>query len=72
MKREDLKLSIEGMHCDGCVRRVTVALAGVAGVEVGSVEVGSAKVTFDPGQWDAGEIAGAVDRIGFAAHVEGC
>jgi copper chaperone len=71
MKRENLKLSIEGMHCDGCVRRVTVALAGVGGVEVGSVDVGSAEVTFDPEQLNPGEIASAVNRIGFAARVEG-
>src|SRR6266699_701738 len=29
-----LTLSIEGMHCEGCVRRVTAALQGVKGVEV--------------------------------------
>ena len=70
MEREGLKLSSEGMHCDGCVRRVTAALMRVLGVEVGSVEVGWAEVTFDPGHMNAGEIAAAIDRIGFAARVE--
>jgi len=70
MMRKGLNLLIEGMHCDACVRRVTAALARVAGVEVGSVEVGSAEVTFDPGQMNAGEIAGAVNRIGVAARGE--
>jgi copper chaperone len=65
-----LTLSIEGMHCGGCVRRVTTALQGVRGVELGAVEVGSARVTVDSAQTSAEEIVAAVDRIGFSAHVE--
>ena len=65
-----LKLSIEGMHCEGCVRRVTAALQSVKGVELGSVDVGSAQMSFDPDQASANEIAGSVNRIGFSAHVE--
>jgi copper chaperone len=68
--RKELTLSIEGMHCEGCVRRVTAALQGVEGVEVGSVEVGSAQTTFDTSQRSAEEIAAAVNRIGFSARVE--
>jgi copper chaperone CopZ len=67
--RDVLTLSIEGMHCGGCVGRVTTALQGVKGVEVCSVEVGSAEMTFDPDQANAAEIAAAVDRIGFSARV---
>ncbi len=70
MAQETLRLSIEGMHCGGCVRRVTGALQGVHGVEVGSVEVGSAEMRFDPGRTNVEEIAGALDRIGFAARIE--
>jgi copper chaperone CopZ len=65
-----LKLSIEGMHCGGCVHRVTNALQGVDGVEVGSVAVGSAQMTFDPNQTSAEEIAAAVTRIGFSTQIE--
>ena len=68
--RDSLTLSIEGMHCGGCVRRVTTALEGVKGVELGSVAVGSAQMTFDPNRVSVEEIAAAVDRIGFSAHVE--
>jgi copper chaperone len=68
--RDSLTLAIEGMHCGGCVRRVTAALQGVHGVELGSVEVGSAQMTFDPGQASAEEIAAAVNRIGFSARSE--
>jgi copper chaperone len=65
-----LTLSIEGMHCEACIRRVTAALQGVKGVEVDSVEVGSARTTFDPNQASAEEIAAAVNGIGFSARVE--
>jgi copper chaperone len=68
--RDSLTLSIEGMHCGGCVRRVTTALEGVKGVELGSVEVGSAQMTFDPNRVSVEEIAAAVDRIGFSARAE--
>jgi copper chaperone len=68
--RNALTLSIEGMHCGGCVHRVTTALQGVDGVKVGSVEVGSAQMTFDANQASAEEIAATVNRIGFSAQVE--
>jgi copper chaperone CopZ len=64
-----LRLSIEG-HCGGCVNRVTAALQGVKGVELGSVEVGSAQMIFQPEQTSAEQIAAAVNRIGFSARVE--
>jgi copper chaperone CopZ len=67
--QDKLTLSIEGMHCGGCIRRVTAALEGVNGVEVGSVEVGSAQLNFDPEQISADQIADAVNRIGFSARV---
>ncbi len=68
---ENMKLEIEGMHCGACVRRVTNALAEVNGVRVDSVEIGSAKVSFDPAAIVPEQIAAAVERIGFKAHIEG-
>ena len=65
-----LKLSIEGMHCGGCVRRVKTALQGFKGVELGPVEVGSAEMIFHPVQASAEEIAAAVNRIGFTARIQ--
>lgn len=67
---DTLKLSIEGMHCGACVRRVTTALEAVPGVQVGTVEVGSAKLAFDPEEATAQEVAAAVDGIGFPARIE--
>jgi copper chaperone len=68
--QDTLKLSIEGMHCGACVRRVTTALEAVPGVQVGAVEVGSAKLAFNPEEATAQEIAAAVDGIGFPARIE--
>jgi copper chaperone len=65
-----ISLSIEGMHCEACVRRVTNALNSVEGVRADSVKVGSANVTFNPETVKPEQIAAAVDRIGFTAHVE--
>ena len=42
-------LTIDGMHCGACVRRVAQALAGVKGARVHSVEIGEAKVMAEPG-----------------------
>ena len=67
---EKLTLSIDGMHCGGCVRRVTTALERVKGVAVGSAEVGSVQMAFDPNQASVDEIAAAVNRIGFSARVK--
>jgi copper chaperone len=64
------KLSIEGMHCDACVRRVTNALNGVEGVRVESVEVDSANVVFDAATVAPEQIAAVVNRIGFTAYIE--
>jgi copper chaperone len=65
-----IKLSIEGMHCGACERRVRTALAGVDGVEVESVEVGSAQVKFDAAKTSAQAITAAVERVGFTAQVD--
>jgi copper chaperone len=70
LMQNNLRLSIEGMHCGGCVRRVTAALQGVKGVELGPVEAGSAEMTFHPEQASAEEIAAAVNRIGFTARIQ--
>lgn len=66
--QEQLKLAIDGMHCEGCVRRVTAALAQVPGAEVEKVEVGSAQVHFDTEKASPKELIDAVNRIGFTAR----
>lgn len=68
MTTQDLKLTIDGMHCGACVRRVTVALQKVEGVEVEKVDVGSAQVKFDADKTSKEEVVDAVNGIGFAAR----
>ena len=68
--QQTMKLSIEGMHCGACVKRVTNALSAVPGVQVESVDVGLAKVGYDAASVQPEQVAAAVDRIGFKAHVE--
>ena len=67
--RNQVSLRIEGMHCDGCVRRVTSALKGVSGVEVSKVDVGSAAVSYDPSITAPESIVAAIEKIGFTAKV---
>lgn len=65
-----LDLTIEGMHCGSCVRRVTLALQKVEGIEAPTVhvEIGSASVNYDEEQATQQEIVDAVNGIGFTAH----
>jgi copper chaperone CopZ len=63
-----LNLKIEGMHCGGCVRRVTAALSGVKGAEVKDVQIGAAKVEFDSAVTNPAAIAKAINDIGFKAN----
>ena len=60
-------IKVEGMHCDGCVKRVTSALSKVPSVEMESVEIGAAHVRYDPAVTSPDSIAKAVDAIGFTA-----
>jgi copper chaperone CopZ len=65
-----VKLKIEGMHCEGCARRVTQALNALGGVQVEAVEVGSACVVLDPARTSPERVAAAVNDIGFKACAE--
>lgn len=64
-----LNLSLTGMHCGSCVRRVTMALQAVPGVQVESVEVGSARITYNPAEAAPEEILASIGRIGFQASI---
>lgn len=64
---KEVTLKIDGMHCDGCVRRVKAALGKLEGVRIEHVEVGSAKVAYDPASQTPAGIAAAVTGIGFTA-----
>lgn len=65
-----LNLAITGMHCGACVRRVTVALEKIQGVQIGAVEIGSARLEYDPAQADPTLIMASIEKIGFSAAKE--
>ena len=63
----DLTLSIQGMHCGACVRRVTQQLQQIPGVKPQEVNVGSARVAYDPREASPAVMVAALDRAGFKA-----
>jgi copper chaperone len=60
-----MKLAIEGMHCDACVRRVQKAILSVDGAQAPQVVVGSATVSVDPKREDL--VLEAVRKAGYQA-----
>jgi copper chaperone CopZ len=62
-----IELAIDGMHCDGCVRRVSEALKKIPGVTTEKVEVGKASLKIDDGKEPV--ILAALEDIGFDARV---
>lgn len=60
-----VELKIEGMHCDGCVRRVTALLKKVDGAVVEEVVVGAAKVSLNPETATHADLVRAVESGGF-------
>ncbi len=53
---------IEGMHCDGCVRRVKASLEKLPGVKVEEVVVGKAVLR---GSTETEPVRGAIEKLGF-------
>ena len=67
---EQTTLSIEGMSCGHCVKRVTAALSGVAGVVVEEVAVAKARVSFDPQRTNPAALAKVVENAGYMATTQ--
>jgi copper chaperone len=61
-----MKLAIEGMHCQACVRRVQSAIVGVEGAKAQQVEIGSAVVSVDPKREET--VLDAVRKAGYEAR----
>jgi len=61
-----ITLTIEGMHCGACVRRVTQALQRVPGATVEEVRVGGARVQAE----DSAPLIAALAKAGYPAHAE--
>lgn len=61
-------LQIKGMTCEHCVRAVTKALQGVAGVDNVSVDLGAGRARVD-GPADPASLVNAVEKQGYEASV---
>jgi copper chaperone CopZ len=62
-----MNISIEGMHCQACVKRVRMALEKVEGVAVRDVTIGSAVVDGDVQQQAAA--LEAIQKAGYQPHI---
>ena len=62
-------LGIEGMHCEGCVNRLTKVLKGLDGVEDAKVSLQNknAEIEYDDDKLELDDIEQAVSDAGFEA-----
>ncbi len=61
------KLAIDGMHCDGCVRRVKKILERAGAKNVTEVTIGSA--TLDASAEEVGALVEQLGKEGYPARV---
>lgn len=62
-------LEVEGMHCAACVKHVTKALEGVAGVSAVAVELEAERAVVE-GSADASALTAALKDAGYPATVD--
>ena len=68
---EKLKLTIEGMTCEHCVRAVRGRLERTPGVNVGVVQIGTVDLDYDPSKTNVDDIELAIADEGYTAFVPG-
>ena len=66
---ESVKLTIEGMSCEHCVRAVKNRLTATPGVMVDEVGIGSARLRYDPAKTNVDEIEEVIADEGYTAFV---
>ncbi len=69
MAEQQIKLSVTGMTCASCSRRVEKALGKLEGVSTASVNLSSeqATVCFDPSQVDGRQMLDTVEKAGYGS-----
>ena len=67
MATQNITLSVSGMHCSSCVRRIERALGVTQGVSSVKVDMigGKASVVYDPGIVTDGALKEIVRQLGF-------
>lgn len=60
-------LTIQGMHCEGCARKISSRLAQQPGVRAADVSFndGQARVLYDAGATSEDALASIVNQLGF-------
>ncbi len=66
--RRTVSLSVEGMHCAGCVGTVESALRGAAGVDIATVDLTSGTARVEGRGIDPEQLARLVSAQGYAAR----
>ncbi len=66
----EFTLRINGMHCGGCVRRVSQALASVEGAVAKDVQIGTAQLTSELDPAPVELAIAALAKVGYTAHLE--
>ena len=66
---ERISLKIEGMHCEGCVRRVRNLLEQSGATEIHDVEVGKAELSVSPDGPGVSFLTDKLEKAGFVATV---
>ena len=64
---EPLRLTIEGMTCEHCVRAVDGRLRKTPGVVVEHVAIGSADIRYDPARTNPDELSEIIADEGYTA-----
>lgn len=59
-----MRIFIDGMTCQHCVKRVTVALESI-GIKEADVEIGEAVISFDESKIDIAKIADVLQQSGY-------
>ena len=65
---KNIRLTIAGMHCGGCVKSVTQVLEALDGVEKVNVDLqGYADIQFDESKVSIGQLIETIEDAGFDA-----
>lgn len=64
---QTITLSVTGMTCDHCVKSVTSALQGVAGVSAAKVDLQAKSAVVQGEALDAAKLIGAIKEEGYEA-----
>jgi copper chaperone len=62
---KNITISIGGMSCEHCVKRVTKGLDALTGISKADVTIGKAVVSYDESKLSEDEIKKAIEKAGY-------